>query len=89
MGGEGHMLDMIKKMELNRRQRINARNSFDKKNKPAISTENLKHIPNVKYPPKEKELTPKQKKIYQVIAITVFIVILVALLLMGILFIQK
>ncbi len=79
MGGEGHMLDMIKRMELNRQQRKDSGKRFSKHRKPSISTETLKNIEEIDYPPKEKKLTAKQKKMYQVLAIATFIFIVVVL----------
>lgn len=81
MGGEGHMLDMIKRMELNRQQKQNVKKSFGEKKKPPISTESFDEA-SYDYTPKEKKLSPKQKKIYRIVAIISLILILVVIVLL-------
>lgn len=78
MGGEGHMLDMIKRMELNRQQLKNARNSFYKgAKKPPISIKSSKDGQNFNYLQKGEKLTSKQKQTYRIIAV-IFLVCIVA-----------
>lgn len=77
MGGEGHMLDMIKRLELNRQQRENARNKSKNSRKPPILTDSLQNIESFDISQKE-ELTPQQKKKYQFIAILALIILVIA-----------
>lgn len=77
MGGEGHMLDMIKRLELNRQQRENARNKSKNSRKPSISADSLQNIESFDISQKE-ELTPQQRKKYQFIAILALIILVIA-----------
>lgn len=78
MGGEGHMMDMIQKMKLNRQQRRDTRNAFSKENKPPLNKEFFENIEAYEIE-KPKKLSKKEKRKYQLIAI-VGIIALVALL---------
>lgn len=75
MGGEGHMLDMIQKMKLNREQRKKFRgSSFKEYKKPILSTDSLKNIHNYKELPKTGELSPQQIKRYRFWGIVLLVV---------------
>ena len=90
MGGEGHMLDMIKKLELNRAQRKDAvAGRFKSFNKPAMTEKYLRDIENFEIE-KPKELSHRQKRIYQVLAITSLAIIIgFAVFLLLILFLRQ
>ncbi len=76
MGGEGHMLDMIKKIELNRTQRKDARGEkFKSSNKPQITEEYIRSIENFKIELPE-ELSPQQKRKYKTLAVLALIFII-------------
>lgn len=76
MGGEGHMLDMIKKMELNRTQRKDARGErFKSSSKPQITEEYIQNIENFKIELPD-ELSPKQKRKYKILAVLALIFII-------------
>lgn len=76
MGGEGHMLDMIKKMEMNRSQRKDAVSGrFKSHNKLHITDEYLQNIENFEIE-KPKELFHGQKRFYQVLAIVSLAIII-------------
>ncbi len=74
MGGEGHMLDMIKKMKMNREQLKNTRENYSHVRKPRISIEDYKEIDELG---KVNKLSPIQKKRYQTWAILLFVFLLV------------
>ena len=85
MGGEGHMLDMIKKLELNRTQRKDAgAGKFKAYKKPRITEEYLQNIENFQIE-KPEEISPKKKRIYQLIAIVGLIVVVIGIILILIL----
>ena len=87
MGGEGHMLDMIKKLELNRTQRKEMRaGRFNASNKPRFTEEYLQNIENFDIE-RPRELSPAQKRKYSVLVILslVFIIGVVTFLLTRIL----
>ena len=86
MGGEGHMLDMIKKVELNRRQKEYARSrSFKQYQRPSLTQDYLNNIEHFKIE-EPTELSPKLKRRYQIIIMlgVIFVVGVVIFLLVKI-----
>jgi len=80
MGGEGHMLDMIKKLELNRTQRKEVGGGrFRSYKRPRITEEYLRNIESVETE-KPEEISPRKRRQYQIVAIVSLIIVVAALL---------
>lgn len=80
MGGEGHMLDMIKKLELNRTQRKEVGGGrFRSHKRPRITEEYLRNMESVEIE-KPEEISSQKKRQYQIIAIVSLIIVVAALL---------
>ena len=85
MGSEGHMLDMIKKLELNRTQRKDAGTGRLKSyKKQRLTEEYLQNIKNFEIE-KPEEILPRKKRLYQLIAIVGLIVVVIGIILILIL----
>ncbi len=84
MGGEGHMLDMIKKLELNRTQRKDIGGGrFRSHKRPRITEEYLRNMESVETE-KPEEISPRKRRQYQIVAVVSLIIVAAALLFFSI-----